>query len=143
MQDPSRDLLPPPMEAAAKGVAQGAADGAAAVEDKAQAGVAAAQVKSHELDDALPPSMRTAKQIAKRFGANKAGREACLALAKAEPLTPALKKALFRMGREAQLEPGVMVSVIKQSEGVPTPLNLSLCLSLSLSLSVSLFLSLP
>lgn len=101
----------------------GTADGAAAGAEKKQAVAAAGQVKAPELDDALPPSMRAAKQIAKKFGANKAGREACLTLAKAEPLTPALKKALFRMGKEAALEPGVMVSVIKQSERVPAPLN--------------------
>ena len=35
-----------------------------------------------ELDDALPPSLRTAKLMMKFMGANKAGREACRAIAR-------------------------------------------------------------
>ena len=125
---PHRDGRPSLMEAA-KDAAGTAAAAGAGVAEKAQAGAAGMAAKAgsalDDLDDALPPSLRTAKQIAKKFGANKAGREACLALAKGERLTPTLKKALFRMGAEAKLEKGVMAAFIKQSEGIGvTPMEL-------------------
>jgi hypothetical protein len=79
-----------------------------------------------DLDDALPPSLRTAKAIAKKLGPNLAGKAACMAIAAGERLTRTQKKALFRMGKAAGVDDSVMVSIVKQCDGVGvTPMELA------------------
>lgn len=52
------------------------------------------------------------------MGPNKAGREACRAIASDERLTRAQKKALCRMGRKAGVPDDVMISMLKQSDTI-------------------------
>ena len=64
------------------------------------------------------PTVRTSRFISQHFGDNIAAREACLALAKGEPLSQPLQRALFRLGMAKGLEDGVMRSIMKQASGV-------------------------
>jgi hypothetical protein len=61
------------------GVSTSATDMAEDAQGKKTEGKAALQAKAMQLDDhledALPPSLRTAKKIAQKLGANKAARE--------------------------------------------------------------------
>jgi Ca2+-binding EF-hand superfamily protein len=79
------------------------------------AGPKTANMEDH-LDDALPPSLRTAKQITKKFGANRAAKEACLAMAGGERLTQAQKRALFRVGKKEGVDDRAMVCMVKQTD---------------------------
>ena len=69
-----------------------------------------------DLDDALPPSLRTAKAIAKKLGTNVGARSACTQIAAGEKLTRAQKKSLFRLGEAEGIDKRAMVTVVKQSE---------------------------
>lgn len=80
-----------------------------------------------DLDDHLPPSLRTAKQIAKKLGTNKAARMACMALAGGERLTKVQKKALFKMGLKDKINTEAMIAMLKQSDGLGvTPMELDM-----------------
>ena len=86
--------------------------------DAAASGTMKAAPGFDELDETLPPSMMTAKLLAKYVGGNKAGREACMAICSGESLTAAQKRAVFRMGKKRGVTPSVMTTIAKQSDGV-------------------------
>ena len=122
--DAAADAAAPPGEGEA-----GAPDGGQQEKD-AGAGAAAkaptsASAALNDLDDSLPPSLRTAKLIAKKLGTNKAARSACMALAGGERLTKMQKKALFKMGIREAVPPQAMVAMVKQADGLGvTPMDL-------------------
>jgi len=107
---------------------KGAAAGAGAKATGAMDGMKAkASSAMDDLDDHLPPSLRTAKQIAKKLGTNKAARAACMTLASGERLTAVQKKALFKMGIREKVDERAMLAMIKQADGLGvTPMELDL-----------------
>ena len=107
-----------------------AAEGAAAAEggeEKKEGGLMAkANAVMSDLDDHLPPSVRTKKMIATKLGANNAGRAACLNIIAGEPLTRHQKRAMFRLGRVAEVDETAIMSMMKLHDGFGvTPMELA------------------
>eukprot|EP01043_Picozoa_sp_COSAG02_P021702 COSAG02_NODE_1110_length_14511_cov_30.804122_1_plen_2917_part_00 len=88
-------------------------------EESAGSGLMAkANAAMDTMTDHLPPSLRTKKFIASRLGANNAGRSACLKIIAGERLTRHQKRAIFRLGRDMQVDDGAMMSMLKLHDGV-------------------------